>query len=512
MSTYIYERRKRVYGVLLTSSVLGGGVYLYFHNHKTEKNVDEESIGLPIYTEDDVACHSSKDARIWVSYAGGVYDVTDFVDKHPGGGDNLMMGAGSAIDPFWKVYQFHKRPEILEMLEQYRIGSLAKSTSESSKNTNDPYGNEPVRNPILKVNSEKPFNAEPPTPLLIENFHTPSDIFYIRNHLPVPEVDEKTYRLEVDGLGVSAKSFSLEDLKTLFRKVTITSTIQCAGNQRSQMKKIKPIKGLNWDAGAIGNAIWSGVLLKDVLNYCDLNLDGNVQHVQFSGLDTSPSNESYGASIPIEKATDPNGDVLLAYEMNGETLPIDHGFPLRVVVPGVVGARCVKWLERITVSDEESDSFWQRNDYKVFSPSVDWDTVDFTKASAIQELPVISAICDPVDGQKVHLNNGKVTIKGYAWSGGGRKIIRVDVTADGGKNWQPAEIVLQDVDAKLTKCWSWVIWHCEFPVSDGVNEVEIWSKAVDSSCNTQPETFENVWNLRGVTGNAYHRIRVTVDS
>jgi len=138
----------------------------------------------------------------------------------------------------------------------------------------------------------------------------------------------------------------------------------------------------------------------------------------------------YGASIPIEKAMDPKGDVLLAFEMNGQILNKDHGYPVRVIVPGVTGARNVKWLGnvflpfinclkintyvkgKIVVSPKESDSHWQQNDYKGFSPSTDWDTVDFSSAPAIQELPVISAICDPLEGDSVKLVNGKVPLRG----------------------------------------------------------------------------------------------------
>ena len=111
----------------------------------------------------------------------------------------------------------------------------------------------------------------------------------------------------------------------------------------------------------------------------------------------------YGASIPVKKATDPNGDVLLAYEMNGETLPLDHGFPVRVVVPGHVAARSVKWLDRIVLSDDESYSHWQRQDYKGFSPSATLETSDYSSAQSIQELPVQSVILSPKNGQKANI-------------------------------------------------------------------------------------------------------------
>lgn len=179
------------------------------------------------------------------------------------------------------------------------------------------------------------------------------------------------------------------------------------------MSKIKQVKGLTWDHAAIGNATWSGAKLVDVLKSCGLDFNRtDIEHVQFEALDTGPDKVAYGASIPADKAFDPNGDVILAYEMNNEVLPRDHGYPLRVIVPGVVGARNVKWLTRIILSEKESDSHWQQNDYKGFSPSTDWDTVDFKSAPAIQELPIISAICIPAEDEKVELIDGCIVVKG----------------------------------------------------------------------------------------------------
>lgn len=205
------------------------------------------------------------------------------------------------------------------------------------------------------------------------------------------------------------------------------------------------------------------------------------------------------------------GDVLLAYQMNGQELSRDHGYPIRAVVPGVVGARSVKWLGRIEISSEESTSHWQQNDYKGFSPSTDWDTVDFSKSPAMQNMPVTSAICHPKNGDTVKVDDGGVvTVKGYAWSGGGSRIVRVDITADGGKTWQVAE--LNQGDMAAGRHFGWTLWTAEVKVNEGTESVEIWSKAVDSNYNVQPETFENTWNLRGVLSHAYSRIRIGTES
>lgn len=149
-----------------------------------------------------------------------------------------------------------------------------------------------------------------------------------------------------------------------FPRYTVTAAIQCGGNRRSEMNRVKHLKGLSWQAGAIGNASWTGARLYDVLRFAGLPEDTAAKHIQFEGYDVGADGSPYGASVPVAKAVNPHGDVILAYEMNGAPLPRDHGFPVRVVVPGVVGARNVKWVNRIIVADEESDSHWQQNDYK----------------------------------------------------------------------------------------------------------------------------------------------------
>lgn len=532
----------------LAALAAGSGLGLTLSNHSsspTQCGANKE------FTLEDVANHRTKATGIWVTYKDSVYDVTEWVDIHPGGADKLMLAAGGPIDAFWAMYQQHNTDQVKAMLETYRIGKL-KAGSALKINTADPYANEPKdRLPALVARSQNPMNAETPLSLLAESFITPTPLFYIRNHLPVPDIDFKTYKLKVEGECGACRSIelSLEDLKTKFPQHTITATVQCTGNRRDEFNKVKKVKGLEWEGGSIGNAEWTGVLLRDVLLSAGLG-DGigkennssnskasppqgeTVSHIQFEGLDNDGAGTFYGASIPISKALDPQGDVLLCFEMNGQPLSRDHGAPLRVLVPGVAGCRSVKWVGKIIPSQVESSSFWQQKDYKTFSPSVDWDTVDWEASPAIQNMPVTSLICSPSPGTEVYVSGGEtsVEVKGYAWSGGGNSIIRVDVSADGGKTWQEATLKktkTKNDDQKSSsiapgKGWSWVLWEAEIDLPPSLvehiqkskgkgqrqEEVVLVCKATDESCNTQPERAGPIWNLRGVNCNSWHSCTV----
>ncbi|XP_072758237.1 sulfite oxidase isoform X1 [Anoplolepis gracilipes] len=499
--------------IAVAASVLGISYYtfkykknVYTFNATQDIQCGQLRKDMKIYTLEEVGKHDKKENRIWVTFGQGVYDITDFIDKHPGGSSKILMAAGGSIDPFWSIFANHNTPEIYSLLESMRIGNISEEDAKSNKNDlYDPYANEPTRHKTLIVNGHKPFCAEPPSSMLVESFLTPVDFFYIRNHLPVPQIDLKDYQLELAIEGEIKKTLDFETIKK-YDKHTITAAIMCGGNRRSEMSEVKKLKGISWNVGAVGNATWTGVRLYDVLKDLGINEDA-FNHVQFEGYDLDPSGTPYGASIPITKAMDPRGDVILAYEMNGKLLSRDHGFPIRLIVPGVVGARNVKWLSKICISKQESQSQWQQGDYKGFSPSTDWDTVDFSKSPAIQEMPVISAICDPQNSDVVEVKNGKVQVKGYAWSGGGHKIIRVDVTNDKGKTWHTADLT-EDLQAKQDRYWSWSLWRVELPVNKNINEIEIWAKAVDSAYNVQPESFANIYNIRGLLCNAYHRVKI----
>ncbi|XP_069509877.1 sulfite oxidase, mitochondrial [Ambystoma mexicanum] len=518
---------RRRWGVAVAGALLGlGGVVAYGSRRRREIAQAEsipaqdslsEASGLAdstvssskIYTREDVRKHKTMSDGVWVTYGRDVFDITEFVELHPGG-SRILLAAGGSLEPFWAMYAVHNQQHVLEILSAYKVGELSPmEETEVATDVSDPYARDPPRHPAMKINSQKPFNGEPPAEILSENFITPNEFFFKRNHLPVPDIDAQSYKLEIEVPGCQPMLLTLTDLKSKFPKHEVTATLQCAGNRRSEMNAIKQVKGLDWGIAAISNAAWAGAMLRDVLLHAGIKEGTNdAVHVRFEGLDKDLSGSTYGASIPFHVAISPEHDVLLAYEMNGQELPRDHGFPVRVVVPGVVGARNVKWLGKVSVGPEESQSHWQQNDYKGFSPSVDWDTVDFKTAPAIQELPIQSAITEPRNGDSVARDQEAITVKGYAWSGGGREVVRVDVSLDGGKSWQVASLAGQE--QKAGQAWAWKLWELSAPLPAGISEMDIICKAVDSSYNVQPDTVAPIWNLRGVLSNAWHRVHVKV--
>jgi sulfite oxidase len=285
------------------------------------------------------------------------------------GGDKILLAAGGSVDPYWTIYQQHNHEHVRKILAELQIGVLDPKdviVAPPVTAANDPYAKDPRRHPALIARSVKPFNAEPPAFLLADSFITPTEILFTRNHLPVPHVDATTYKLEVFRETVNADgtraqipviSLSLDDLKTKFEHVSVVAALQCAGNRRGDMTKAKETRGLSWGVAAMGNVEWRGVRLRDVLKaagFREEDIGTAVRHLQFEGLDKDPmSSTVYAASIPADRGWSSTADVVLAFEMNGKPLTKDHGFPVRAVVPGVTGARQVKWLGRILASPVE---------------------------------------------------------------------------------------------------------------------------------------------------------------
>src|SRR4051794_24880275 len=215
------------------------------------------------------------------------------------------------------------------------------------------------------VHEQEPFNAETGLAALAEAPVTATDAFYVRGHGPVPEIDPERWRLRVHGLVERELELSLATLREALPPRAVTATLQCAGNRRAGLMAIRDIPGeAPWGAGATGTATWAGVALADVLALARPR--ESAAHVGFDGADVSGEAEPvqrFGGSIPLDKACRP--EVLLAWSMNGEPLAPVHGAPLRVVVPGYIGARSVKWLEGIELRANPWEGYFQQVAYRL---------------------------------------------------------------------------------------------------------------------------------------------------
>ena len=347
----------------------------------------------------------------------------------------------------------------------------------------------------LVVHQEEPFNAETGLAALAEGPVTATDAFYVRGHAAVPEIDPAAWRLRVYGTVERELELSLATLREAFREREVTATLQCAGNRRAGLMAIRNIPGeAPWGPGATGTATWTGVPLADVLGLAGPSRAA--AYVGFEGadvcLEASPA-QRFGGSIPLDKACRP--EVLLAWGMNGEPLPLVHGAPLRVVVPGYIGARSVKWLEGIEIRSSPWQGYFQHVVYRLL-PQDQMPGPGLGMPLGLVALN--SDVLSPGDGETVP--TGPVEVRGYAFAGGERHVARVDVSLDGGASWSQAEL-LEDLGP-----WAWRHWRITVDLAPGEHEIIV--RAWDSSAATQPEDEAALWNPKGYVNNARPRVRV----
>lgn len=356
------------------------------------------------------------------------------------------------------------------------------------------------KDPDLVVYQEAPLNAGAPPDRLVDRLVTPTAMVFVRQHAEVPRLDADTHRLRVNGLVERPLELSLGALAGRFERVEVVAALCCAGNRRRELMEVADIPlETPWGGDAASNVRWSGWRLRDVLAAAGPSHE--VRHVAFTGLDhvrpVDDRVEHFGGSIPLAKAL--GEEVLLADRMNDEPLPPVHGFPLRLVVPGYIGARSVKWLARIEARTDPSPNHYQQRAYRLFPPDVGADNVRWEQSTMLGELAVNSAICRPTAGSR--LPPGPVRFEGYALSGGGRRIEAVELTSDEGGSWSPVTRL------KRSGPWGWTLWRTQVHLPPGRHEVAV--RAVDAAGNTQPEHLAPLWNFKGYANNAWHRIRIT---
>jgi len=352
--------------------------------------------------------------------------------------------------------------------------------------------------PDLLVHQQEPYNAEPRPAALAGRPLTPVGVFYVRNHGPVPDIEPGEWRLRVDGLVDRVLELDLATLRQTATSITRSATLQCAGNRRADLLEVADIPGeAPWGPGATSTATWTGVRLADVLGAAGV-LPG-AAHVVFTAPDHAADADppqTYGSSIPLDKATAP--EVLLAWGMNGEPLPPAHGGPVRMVVPGYIGARSVKWVHRVTVQTAPSDSYFQAAAYRL----VPADARPARGAGLpLGQVALNCAVLTPQGGATVP--PGPTTVSGYAMAGCGRTVGRVDVSTDGGRTWCQAAF-----DTDEATSFVWRLWSVEVDLPGG--PAEVVARAWDSSGSTHPESASTVWNPKGYVNNSWPRVRFTV--
>jgi sulfane dehydrogenase subunit SoxC len=308
----------------------------------------------------------------------------------------------------------------------------------------------------------------------LRGYLTPNSQFFLRNHAATPTLDSRTWRLRVEGNGVEQPlELTFDDLLRIPSR-SVIAFVECAGNGRSFFKDVmgKVASGTQWRLGAIGVAEWTGVPLGAVLDRARLKreLPRDILNVLIEGLDSVKVNR------PISVAKAMEEDTLLAYAMNGEQLPADHGFPVRAIVPGWVGINNVKWVGRIEVRDHVIDVPTTTKTYVLDGP-------DYLTPVVLRLQTIKSAVALPWGGT---VPAGRQLVRGFAWSPQAR-IARVDVSVDRGATWRPA--TLRDPNIER----AWVRWDFEWDVRSG--EHAILTRATDALGHTQPSSVR--WNPQG---------------
>jgi len=322
---------------------------------------------------------------------------------------------------------------------------------------------------------------------------TPTGLHYLLVHYDIPAVDTAMFRLQLGGNVERELSFTLDEIRAR-PAAELAVTLECAGNGRALLEP-RPMSQ-PWLLEAVGTARWRGTPLRALLKEAGIR-DGSVE-IAFAGLDRGVENEEeqrYERSLSIFEAM--RADVLLAYEMNGEPLPPQHGFPLRLLVPGWYGMASVKWLTEITVLERPFRGFQQAYAYRLRQEE------DEEGAALARMVP--RALMAPPGIPEFHsrrriVDAGPCLLEGRAWSGFGA-IDAVEVSTDGGKTWTAAELEY-DVDSP----WAWSAWRVEWEAEPG--EYELCCRARDEAGNVQPVEAE--WNLGGYANNAVQRVPVTV--
>lgn len=413
----------------------------------------------------------------------------------------------------------------------YKKDKALTQVLEIDKNTKDSHV---ARDPrLLRLTGSHPFNSEPPLTLLYnQGFITPSNLHFVRNHGPVPEVEDDTlldWTFSIEGMVEKPFTISIRDMITEFPQYTNPITLCCAGNRRKEQNLVKKGKGFNWGAAGVSTSLWTGCMLQDLIERASPYK--KARYLWMEGGD-SPAKGAYGTCVPLHMAKDPERAIMVAYKQNGEYLSPDHGRPLRCVIPGVIGGRSVKWLKRIVIADLPSDNWYHYYDNKVLPTSV---TSEIATAEdhwwkderyAIYDLNLQTITVFPEMNEKMVVDDSTedelYEIKGFAYNGGGKRVGRVEISLDRGKTWTLCEIdypedrfreagYIDMFGATVNVCerfssLCWCFWSLNVRKKDLKGSKEILVRGMDTSMTVQPRNM--YWNLTSMLNNWWYRVAI----
>jgi DMSO/TMAO reductase YedYZ molybdopterin-dependent catalytic subunit len=370
-------------------------------------------------------------------------------------------------------------------------------------NSVGPYLSEPQKAPLILL-TDRPVQLETPRHYFRTAF-TPNEAFYVRWHLEgIPNrVDLEQWKLQVAGNVKKSLALSLSDLTDKFKPVSVAAVSQCSGNSRSRMQPRVP--GAQWGNGAMGNALWTGVRLREILDLAGVK-NGSLE-LQFQGLETGPGPAGSGSNLflkSLELANPVVDECIVAYLMNGEPLPMLNGFPARLVVPGYFATYWTKCLTWIRVLDAPDENYWMKTAYRApdtpgGNTSPEQVKAGQVKTVPLERFPVRSFLISPDGSSKIPAGLS-VTLRGIAFSGYGR-VNRVEISEDGGKTWADATLG-EDHGAYSFRTWE-APWKAKTP-----GRYSLAVRATDEKNNAQPD--EPVWNPGGYLWNRIERQELVV--
>lgn len=385
---------------------------------------------------------------------------------------------------------------------------------------------------LVRLTGRHPFNVEPPmSELRKTRFITPSSLHYVRNHGACPRLTWEDHTVLIGGNVKHQMELTMDELVASAPHREIPVTLVCAGNRRKEQNMIRQTIGFNWGPCGVSTNVYKGILLRDLLikaGVSDKNTRG--KHVEFIGIEDLPNKVGpgpfadepwgklvkYGTSVPLARAMNPAYDIMVAWEANGEKLMPDHGFPVRLVIPGYIGGRMIKWLKEIKVIDHETKNHYHYHDNRILPPHITaeeslkgqwWYKPEYI----FNELNINSAIASPLHDEELPIASNidkTYTVSGYAYTGGGRMITRVEVSTDGGVHWELATLDRKERPTEHGMYWCWTWWDYELKVSDLVGCKEVICRAWDESNNCQPN--HPTWNLMGMGNNQVFRLKVSM--